>query len=232
MIFRRLLPGAAAAFALSIVGAVFGTAIAAPIEIGATVDQTITDIDGDGVGDDLLAANDVYLRTFGLTSVWRTAIEFDLSTFSPGDLVDSAILNLRDQGTSSDGRIDVFGYVGDGTITTSDGSNTSSLVTSLNIVAANGTEDFALDVTAFIEALIASGEAFAGFLLVSESPDFNIGGSDMCSSEATSAICAGFGPRLTVTLSDDMSAVPLPAALPLFLAGLMGVGFAGRRRAS
>lgn len=233
MNISRVFVGALATFALA--GA--GTANAALVEIGASVDQTIGDSDDDGVGDYLWNSDDVFLRVFGTGSVWRGAMEFDISSFSPTDLIASTILNLRDEGTSSDGRIDVYGYTGDGVITTDDASNTGDLVGSLSILNAEGTQDFAVDVTAFIQALVASGENFAGFLLVSESPDFGIGGSDLCSSEggagtasAPRPACLGFGPRLDIAFEDDMSAVPLPAALPLFLAGLLGVGAAGRRR--
>lgn len=41
---------------------------------------------------------------------------------------------------------------------------------------------------------------------------------------------AAFRAAVRVTADPNSNVVPLPAALPLFLAGLAGVGFAGRRR--
>ncbi|MGV6819974.1 MAG: DNRLRE domain-containing protein [Parvularcula sp.] len=224
--------------------ALFGLACFAPAsaavvttDMTLTDDRNVNDSDGDGVGDALGPQDDGFLRVFGVGGVWRGLIEFDISSLAAGGSITNATLSLRDEGTSQDGRIDVYGYAGDGTVSIADSGNLATLVASFTITQANGIEDFALDVTSLLQSLYANGDSFAGFVLVSESNSFNIGGSDICSSEASNGTasfsrpnCVGHGPRLSVTFDDmGVAPVPLPAALPLFATGL-AAGFAARRK--
>ncbi len=182
------------------------------------------------------AQNDSFLRTFGVSTFWRSAIEFDLSGLTMGTIVSSATLSLRDEGTSTDGIINVFGYAADGTVTQSDALNIFNQVSSLTITSANGTEDFMLDVTAFIQSLAASGAGYGGFLLVSSNESNSSSGSDICSSEAGNGTgnfalvnCIGFGPALTIQI-DEAVAVSAPASLILLLTGLGLLGFTRRKK--
>ena len=198
-------------------------------------DRTIT-ADGSGNASGLGPQNDGFLRTFGVSSVFRSVIEFDMSGVAPGSTINLATLGLRDEGTSSDGRIDIFGFSGDGVVSVSDALETSNLVTSINITSANGIEDFSRELTSFVQGLVTNNALFAGLLLVSEDEtSFSVGGSDICSSEAGNGTasfarsdCVGFGPSLTVDFAT--SVVPLPAALPLYGTGLAIMGFVGWRR--
>ena len=181
--------------------------------------------------------NDGFLRVFGPSSIWRSGIEFDLTGLTTSSIVSSAILSLRDEGSSIDGDINVFGYSGDGVIALGDALNTGNQISSFTITQVNGSEDFSLDITAFIQSLATTGAGFAGVLLASiDETNFNIGGSDICSSEASNGTatfvrpnCVGFGPTLSITTT-DVAPVPLPASLVLLLTATGTLGFVGRRR--
>lgn len=220
----------AAAVTAATVG--LGTAHAATVNASVSDDRSALP-DGSGNATSLRPQDEIYLRTFGASTAWRSAIEFDLSGVGLGVTVTSAVLGLRDGGTSTDGRIDVYGYAADGTVTLGDFSQTGTVVSSFIITNANGTENFALDVTSFLQSLVAASASHAGFLLVSEDETtFVVGGSDICSSEGDGSPsvpgCSGGGPSLTI--ETQTAVVPLPAGLPLLIAGLGALGLVQRRK--
>ncbi|MEM9343510.1 MAG: DNRLRE domain-containing protein [Pseudomonadota bacterium] len=199
-------------------------ASAATLDFNVSDDRTIRDSDGNGAGDALLSQIDGFLRTFGTTQFWRSVIEFDLSGL--GATVTSATLSLTDQGTSRDGRIDIYGFSGDGIVSVDDADVLAMQVGSIEIVEADGTQQFEIDVTAFLQSLTDVDASHAGFILASESPSFSVGGSDICSSEFSN--CA---PKLVaeVTEAPEVAPIPLPAGLPLLLAGIGGLALLRRK---
>lgn len=228
---------------------VAGAALAAFVTVAASsaahavvVNPTLTDdrtISGDANGNAtaLLSQNDFFLRTYGDNRRWRSALEFDLSGLVPSIDILDATLNLRDAGPSYAGRIDVFGYSGNGVIELSDALENTNKVGDFNVAQSTGHQDFSIDVTGFLQSLVASNAGFVGFLLVSEDEAANSRSAvaSICSGEGglgtnpnAPASCFGFGPSLDVNA--NVIANPVPASLPLMLTALGVVGFMVRRR--
>lgn len=198
------------------------------VTINAAADQTISDNNQDGVPDGFLSIGDGFLRTGFYPSHWRSAIEFDLAALGTSPSITSADLLLRDGGSSLDGILNIWGYIGDGTIGLGDGAETGLLVGAVNIVAAAGIQDFSIDVTTFLQGAVDGGASYAGFLIGAATPT-GLGGaaSDMCASADGSYLnCEGVGPRLNVAFD----ASPAPAPGPILLMGLGLLLMTAKRR--
>lgn len=226
-----------------------GAALAAFISVSAAstanavvINPTLTDdrtISGDASGNPtgLLSQNDFFLRTYGDDRRWRSALEFDLSDLLPGMGVLDATLNLRDAGPSYAGRIDVFGYSGNGVVELSDALETGNKVGDFEVLQSTSHQDFSIDVTGLLQSLVSANAGFVGFLLVSEEESANSRSAvaSICSGEGglgtnpnAPASCFGFGPSLDINA--NVIANPVPASLPLMLTALGVVGFMVRRR--
>lgn len=135
------------------------------------------------------------------------ALEFDLSSVSSG----SHVLELFDTGSTSfpaaEQHFEVFGYVGDGSISVSDRFNVTNSVAIFTSSTTNfpfQPPQYFLDVSAFINQRKSAGDQFAGFHItpVDDGAFDGFGGSG----------------RLNSTAS-----VPEPSAVALLL---LGLGFA------
>lgn len=218
--FRRWIGVLAATFAgVFLLGA---PSQAAVVTINSTVHATHRDMSKDGTVDVTDATAIAVSNSAGgvLLAEDRGILEFDISGLTgPAALAE---LSLTATGSSwpfaSPRTINVQGYTGNGLLD-ADKSDyfAGSLVTSF---VYNNEASVTVDVTAFINAQIALNDAahFAGFvLLLPVAP--------------ASWESVAFGNQINPAYPNlNVSAVPLPAALPLFLTALAGLIFVGRRR--
>ncbi len=108
-------------------------------------------------------------ETYGCDSEWAASLEFELGAIPPRQPVLAATLVVRKTGYSDDSEgfpyVGAFAYAATGAPTTVDRADLTP-DTALDVVmptAAN--TDLGFDVTAAVQALVASGAARAGFLL-------------------------------------------------------------------
>jgi len=173
---------------------------ATTIDIGATDDRTAGV--SAGVANSLQSDNDVFLRTFGVSSVWRSALEFSLTSLTGPITINSATLRLVDAGTEVAGTIQVHGYTGDGVVTLGD-FGYSNLLTSYNTTDTSSViRVHLLDVTSFIQDQIDANSSFSGFMLRSSNEGL-FQGADIASSEWSDP---NYRPLLTI----DYSAAATP----------------------
>jgi hypothetical protein len=171
---------------------------------------------------------DIFLRTFGGTSLNRSALEFSLAGMPANSQVSSATFSIASRGTALGGAsLNFWGYTGDGAITAADGAKTGNLLLSTPILT--GTPTYTVDASAFIQSLADSSAAYAGFLItVSTQGGFH--GNDLCSRDSSGySPCTGHLPTLTIDYA-PRAAVPEPASLALFGAAFVGLAAARRQR--
>ena len=143
----------------------------------------------------------------------RGAIEFDISSL-PDVAISSVTLSVPLLGYGSSPSVQISGYIGDGVVNADD----LAVDDTIAMVSGNGGQTLSIDVTLFVQQLITSNAAFAGFTLT-------------YSGEGT----AGSGPAPSPpqpTLDVSTSATPLPSSLVMSgAAGLVGLlAFARRRK--
>jgi hypothetical protein len=191
---------------------------AATVDLPTTVLGSVVD-DAGGIADgtfDRVQSGAEVDATNNFT--YRAVMEFAIPSLPAGAVVTSAQL-IWTLGSSTDPPVTVqlYGYVGNGVLEISDALATNLLATvSVPGVPSGGPIPFSIDVTTFASDLVASNDAFAGFMfrLPVEPP---------------------VGVQKATTFNDpmlqiDYTVTPLPAALPLFATGLAGLGLLGWRR--
>jgi hypothetical protein len=232
--FCPLLAGIASLLAL------VSSASATTITITTVSDDYVWDINNDGIMDTGGFPNDGFIRVFGQGDSVRGVWEFSLAGIPQTATINSASVTFRLGGTAVNANpMLVYAYAGDGIAVPADGNNISVLAGSFAITGSNIIYSPNLN-TAVIQNLVSSGASYLG--LVMQRPPENLifpaPGGDFCSIEASviafyQPFCGGFpGSQLTIDYSAAAvpSAVPLPAALPLFAGGLGLVAFLARRR--
>ena len=148
-------------------------------------DGFANDLDLDGRFDSLDTTSDsMYIRLYPPSAGIgedRGLLEFDLAALSPASRVTSARLNIcpKKIWVGSAASLDVYGYVGDGTLTTEDAVRQAARIGSVSISALN-TYSISLD-TSFFQSLVGAGRYAGLFLRVSSGT-----GVTIHSSEATS----------------------------------------------
>lgn len=156
----------------------------------------------------------------------RAAMEFDISSLPLGTSVGGAFLTLN-QVSRSGGAMDVefYGYAGDGVFSLSDALQVTTLVGGPIDQGANGL--LTLDVTPFINNLLASDQTWAGFTIkLSHEELFLNPDSFFVSSYFKQWVDADSGSPSYATLS----IVPVPTAVWLFGSGLIGLIAVAKRR--
>src|SRR5262245_29583476 len=156
-------------------------------------DGVFTQFQG-GTGGQLLAAD------FG-TEEQRLAIEFDVSGLS---VVRSAVLRVFE---ISDDQVDasLYGYVGNGTIDLADLNNanlTNLLIADVDDGVVEDSTPVDLDVTAFVQARVANGDDFVGF--VARHNNTGAGGVESPSWRLRTSNDSGLEPRLIVVVDDEI----------------------------
>ena len=190
------------------------TIVSGPFAHGFAADNSSPQ---DGLGDQ---ANVLFFAVdnHAAGSQHRGIVEFNIFGLTP---VSSATLTLPItlNGLTSAQNFLVLGYTGDGTISDSDYQISASTITNFNVIVGQ-TGVINVDVTSFINAQIALSNQFAGFKVVWNSPPSNDS--------------IAFGGDGTFTSTNfptlDVTATPLPAALPLFAGGIGLIGLLARRR--
>jgi CSLREA domain-containing protein len=147
-----------------------------------------------GTGGQLVAAD------FG-TEEQRLAIEFDISDLS---VVRSAVLRVFE---ISDDQVDasLYGYVGNGTIDLADLNNsnlTNLLIDDVDDGVVDDPTPVDLDVTAFVQSLVANGDDFAGF--VARHNNTGKGGVEFPRWRLRTSTDTGTEPRLIVVVDDEI----------------------------
>lgn len=190
-------------------------ASATTITLFALEDGTATDANFDGTFESLNTSDDTITlearNIFSDQLESQVAMEFLLTSITPGSTVNSATLRVpsRSGAISGDGgnvTVSVHGYVGDGNIALDDFDKSNAIAGPL---VAPSTID--VDVTAFVQGLVSNSDNFAGFNISADA--FPSLGTFRRSWDSENAGPMA-GPRLTV----DISAVPEPTSFAsLFL---------------
>lgn len=191
-----------------------------------TTDRTIDDTDHNGVFDSVrpdtfiaIGAVDYLMPSPGGES--RFALEFDISSILSGPNIISAELHFTENRDVNfvNTTVPLYGYAGDGVITTSDATNLETLL--FNDLSNGAVSSISIDVTSFISDLYNTNESFAGFLgLMTVGSNFDNTIYIINSNDASSG-----QPVLLI------NTVPIPAAAWLFGSGLLSlVGMARRKR--
>ncbi len=210
--------------AASAVGLMSTSVHATVIGVGASADAWLSDTNSDGIIDTLSgsALTDPFLRTFGVSSLTRSVLEFSLAGVTSGAMINAASFQIKDNGTTVvGGNFEFYGYSADGVITVADGNQTGNLITSTPMI--DGNPLYTIDVTAFVQSLVDTSASHAGILIKSSLEGSGFFGGDLSSSEWSTVADR---PSLTV----DFTMVPEPGMLALFSLGLAGLGFARRKK--
>ncbi len=167
------------------------------------------------------------MRTFGISSYNRSALEFSLAGIGAGSNIGSATFSIQSRGTAVGGGVfQFYGYSGDGAITAADASQTFNLIGSTPTLG--GAPLYTVDVTAFIQSLVNSNATYAG-ILIKLAAEGSFIGNDLVSSEAIYGNQSD-APKLMVDFTAGVQRVPEPASLALLGIALAGIGAARRRK--
>lgn len=181
--------------------------------IFASEDSGASDFQDDGVFD-ILRPGQLVAARFSSGEEQRFSLEFNIASLSVVDDATLHLIEIRDDGAD----VDLYGYVGDGTIQLTDMGNANLT----NLIASDVGDGIVntntIDVTGFVQGLVGNSETFAGFSFVSTSgPQYRV---------APSNSSISFRPFLVI----NASAIPEPSGLLLFGASVFLI--AGRRRSS
>jgi hypothetical protein len=138
-------------------------ASAATINLGYSSGATAEDQGPqDGVFDAFSPLNLGAINNNGFTSL-RTALEFNISSIPAGSSIVFATLDLRFVFVEGTRSLMLHGYAGDGTIQLDDFSRNGFVAGA--VLPPGGNTELMLDATGFIQGLVNSHNAFAGFNL-------------------------------------------------------------------
>lgn len=192
---------------VTLTGEILSTSTAQPVTIflGAVDDRNINDLDSDLIADTLGPQDDAFLRVFGVSgpsAAFRAALEFNVSAIPAGSIVNSATLSLHDRGStfSPPFTISLYGFIGDGVVSVSDGN----AITPFNFISSytnnsdTGDPDYVIDVKSFIQYYVDHREPFAGVLLRSNGEGGLFRGNDLASRDHADPAAR---PRLVVSFS-------------------------------
>ena len=188
----------------------FSTSLASADIIDSVSDEGIYFDENTGnfeIQNNLIAAGDFYWGNTTIYNQSTVAFEFDLTSVSSI----SHTLQLYDSGGGgSNNMYNLYGYVGDGTVTPSDNANTSNLLatfaTSPSSFTGQGPQYF-IDVSSFVNGLLNNGDQYAGFHIVA----------------ATSTSFEAFW------IEAHIESVPEPTTFTFALIGVVGIGIVRRR---
>lgn len=196
---------------------------------GAMAATLTTTADGDigASGTDIETAADRVSFTQSGSLVRNGILEFDLSSISDSATINSVTLNFTlSRFVSNTGgnpaAIDVFAFAGDGVITSTDFSAIGTQVVDTT-TAAGGS---AGDIRSFLFTSVAPIQS----LLVSNLLTLRIETDSFASIQFESLENTNQNSAATLDIDFTVSEVPLPAALPLFVAALAGLGLLKTRR--
>lgn len=191
-------------------GAVVVTDAAAAVALPGTVTPAVLasgrvrDINGGAFGPVVDATNfEIFANASGF--ITNSIFELDLSGLVAGDVTSITINYSGHPGTDS---ISIFGYEGNGTLEASDALNFTNLLTT-DTMGPSGSITFS---GSFIDAILMNGGSILGLNLTPNGATVSQGFFDM---------------DVVFNVADP---VPLPAAAPLFVAGIAGAGWLRRRR--
>lgn len=206
------------------------SSLAGTVSLLPTVDQTLRDFDLDGYYESELPesgnqlSETLRLKHADDTIEVRSALEFDLSSIPDNAVIDSAIFSFTIVGRESDDNFEVHGYVGDGSIDSSD-MNISNIifgperVTDIPITHSIDATDLALS---------AMASDYIGFMARMGYCDHN-----QCSIQIASKEFSTFPSyRPSLTVSYSVTPVPIPPTGILLLSGILCLIRYGNNRTS
>lgn len=140
------------------------TAGAVAADLATIADGAIVDDDGDGFDSiDDRSLQVAFVDNGVLVRITRSAAEFDLEALPADASVESIVLEVRQVSIgSSHGPFEVWGYVGDGSLSLGDATAGATLLAT-GIASPNG--PVSVEVTSFVSSLMAGDERYAGFVL-------------------------------------------------------------------
>jgi hypothetical protein len=227
---RHRLMAASIAFLLLFV--MITSAKADSTSIDVSVNATAKDTNGDATFEALSSASDNELFGLVVRKVLdpgfqledRPLLEFDISQFTLGEIINSVSFRFQEGAfTSSGSTVNVLGYSGSGTLSISDATTASTLLGSYDPVTLGlGIHSLSLD-SSYLQSLIGSSN-FLGLRLQSSGGLVNTSQTSM--EQAALSLDFFISPHLDI----DFTPVPEPTTILLLGSGLIGLTGYGRKK--
>lgn len=195
--------------------ALSGITNAGVIELTPNADASVWDFNDDGIADRIgnWNRNEVYSP-----NNVRTVIEFDLSNFSAGAMVSSAILGISEFTTHAGMGIDLFAYNANGSVELADWGRTD--IFQQTFITDGILDRLEFDVSTVIQTLINANATHAGFLFKDDPNNIGV---------IWGTYDSNSNPENITSLTLSFDSIPVPEPSTFAICTIAALGLASRK---